>query len=249
MKILTFNTWQERGPWRDRWKLIFSGLLKYRPDVILFQEVYKKCWAEKVQAHAGYRYMVFPDQPGGLMMLSRYPVKTSEGIIFKAKSPSEDYLRYALFAKLHVSGQDIVFFNTHLSWRTPEEKIRKAQILELIQHVNLKARHLPVFAAGDFNAHPKTKEIDLMRREGRMTDVYALRHPGIGGLTWNNKNPFAAGSSVRMPDRRIDYLWMRDPQKIFKVRSAEVVYEKPHGGIYPSDHFGVMAEILMKEPV
>lgn len=247
MKILTLNTWQERGPWRERWRLIFKGLLRYRPDVVLFQEVFNAAWAEKIKLLSGYRYMVFPPQKGGLMMLFRYPVRDCDCITYKTKSKTEDYFRYAMFAKIRVGAQDIAVFNTHLSWRTPETEVRKKQIRELIGYINLKARHASVFAAGDFNADSNAREICLMAREGRFTDLYELRNPGRGGLTWNNKNPYAAGSSVLMANRRIDFIWMRDPKKIFKVRRAELVYERPHGGIYASDHFGVQAELVMSD--
>lgn len=249
MKILTLNTWQERGPWRDRWKLIFAGLRSHSPDVVLFQEVFNPCWAQKVKQMSGYRHLVFPRESGGLMILSKHPVTHWERITYKEKAPTENYYRYALFAKIRIGAQEAAFFNTHLSWRIPETQIRSRQIGELLVYINKKAGKLPVFAAGDFNAHEKAPEIQRMVREGRFTDVYAARNAGNAGLTWNNKNPFTAGASVRMPDRRIDFIWMRDPAKIFKIRSAELIYERPHGGLYASDHAGVLAELVISKKI
>ena len=42
MKILTLNTWQERGPWRERWEVTFKGFEIFRPDLAAFQEVFEK---------------------------------------------------------------------------------------------------------------------------------------------------------------------------------------------------------------
>ena len=36
MKILTLNTWQERGPWRERWELILKGLERYDADLVVW---------------------------------------------------------------------------------------------------------------------------------------------------------------------------------------------------------------------
>ena len=49
MKILTLNTWQERGPWQLRWKVISQGIAEYQPDLIGFQEVFNPDWAQEVK--------------------------------------------------------------------------------------------------------------------------------------------------------------------------------------------------------
>lgn len=244
IKLLTLNTWQERGPWQTRWKLIFKGLRRHQPDIVFFQEVFNRGWAHQIRSRAGYRYMVFPNQPGGLMLLSRYPVLHSEGQVYTTQSPTEDYERYALFAKIKIADRIYGCFNTHLSWKTPETRIRQKQTRELLALIRRKAKGLPVFAAGDFNAPPETPEIEIMRREGRLQDLYQTRRQTDLGLTWDNRNPYAAGSSVRMADRRIDYLWMRDSGQKLRVRRVKVVLDKPLAGVYPSDHYGVLAELI-----
>ena len=34
MKVLTLNTWGDRGPWERRWEIIFEGIEKMKPDVV-----------------------------------------------------------------------------------------------------------------------------------------------------------------------------------------------------------------------
>ena len=75
MKILTLNTWQERGPWQERWELILEGVSKWSPDIIGFQEVFNRDWAEEVRKRLNFPYLIFPKQPSGLMFLTREKIR------------------------------------------------------------------------------------------------------------------------------------------------------------------------------
>src|SRR3989338_7816751 len=114
MKILTLNTWQERGPWKKRWEIILKGLQDFAPDIVAFQEVFSRDWAEEVKHRAGFDSLVFPEQPGGLVLLSRFPVVERECRTLATQSPTEDYKRYVLYAKLETDSQSFAVFNTHL---------------------------------------------------------------------------------------------------------------------------------------
>ncbi len=245
MKILTFNTWQERGPWRKRWELIFQGLRQYQPDVAAFQEVFNPEWARQVQKKIGYPFLVFPREHSGLMFLSKYPVRKWECVTFKTQAPTEDYKRYALFAELNADGITAAVFNTHLSWRLDESSIRERQAGELLDFIRKKTGTAWSAALGDFNSVPQSPEVLKMRDEGGFRDAFGESHPNRPGNTWDNRNPFAAGSSVSMPDRRIDFIFWRPAVKRmenFDLRAADMVFTEPAGDIFASDHFGVLAE-------
>lgn len=240
MKILTLNTWQERGKWRDRWNVIFSGIQKYKPEIIGFQEVFNGDWALAVQKTLGYKEIVFPKEPGGVMFLSQYPVSDWECLTMKTQAPSEDYLRYAVSMEVTAGRVGISFFNTHLSWKTPEGPTREKQVGELAAFIQKKAGGNAIFVMGDFNAPPETPEIRKMAAEG-FTDLFAAKNPGVVGLTWDNKNPYAAGSSSKMPDRRIDYIFSKNAD-LSRLKSVERIFMEPQDGYYASDHYGVLAE-------
>jgi endonuclease/exonuclease/phosphatase family metal-dependent hydrolase len=243
MKILTLNTWQERGPWKARWELIFRALDQFRPDVAAFQEVFNREWAAEVGRLSGFDHFVFNEQHGGLMFLSRYPVLESACLTMATQSPSEEYKRYALYAKLETESKAVSFLNTHLSWRLNEGEIRERQVEELLNFVKERVSGGPAFVMGDFNAPPDTKEVRRMMLEGGFIDLYGVQNPGDPGLTWCNKNPYAAGSSVPLPDRRIDYIFMQGVS-ITKIGEVKVILDQPHDEVFASDHFGVLAEIM-----
>ncbi len=149
MKILTLNTWQERGPWRDRWKIILKGLKEHAPDIVGFQEVFNSSWAYEIQAQAGYPYLVFPKEPSGLLFLSRFPVVSWKCLTLKTQSPTEDYLRYGLWMEVLWQERSLSCFNTHLSWRIPEGQIRENQVGELVSFIQEKAGYHPSLVMGD----------------------------------------------------------------------------------------------------
>jgi endonuclease/exonuclease/phosphatase family metal-dependent hydrolase len=114
---------------------------------------------------------------------------------------------------------------------------------------------------GDFNAEPDWDEIrfltgghavggktvylhDAWRKAGRQAP-----QPGEPpGCTWSNRNRFAR--LALEPDRRIDYVFVGypTPQGLGLVERCAVVCDDERDGVWPSDHFGVVAE-LRTEPL
>ena len=244
MKILTLNTWQERGPWQIRWQVILEGLERFQPDIVGFQEGFNLRWAQEIKKKAKFPYLVFHPEPSGLMLLSRFSVKQSACLTMQTKSPTEDYLRYALFAELEIEKKRIAVFNTHLSWQADEGAFREKQADELLKFVEAKAAGRDVLVMGDFNATPQAAEVRKMTGRGGFTDTFAELHPADPGWTWNNVNPFARDAHHPMPDRRIDYIFVRPVTGFLKdIESVRLVWDLPnHSGIWASDHFGVLTE-------
>jgi endonuclease/exonuclease/phosphatase family metal-dependent hydrolase len=110
---------------------------------------------------------------------------------------------------------------------------------------------------GDFNAAPETDEIRFMvgwhtlaGHRASWQDAYARLHPGAGepGWTWASRNPSTDWLAQLWRDRRIDYLFVSPEQRgaVGKVLAARVVLDAPDArGVWPSDHFGVLAEVAL----
>jgi endonuclease/exonuclease/phosphatase family metal-dependent hydrolase len=73
----------------------------------------------------------------------------------------------------------------------------------------------------------------------------AWREAGTGsdGLTWSRRNAFT--NPWHEPDRRIDYVFVGPPGPggLGRVERCRVVCNRPVRGVWPSDHFGVFAEL------
>jgi endonuclease/exonuclease/phosphatase (EEP) superfamily protein YafD len=244
VKILTLNTWQERGPWRDRWELILKGLKQYDADIVGFQEVFNMEWAEEARRRSGYPYLAVSGEHSGLIFLSKFKPAEQECLIMKAKSPTEDYLRYAFYLRVDAGGESIALFNTHLSWKADENEIRTKQTLELEAFVQRKSGDLPMALMGDLNAGPDTPSVTYLREMLKWCDTFEAKNPGDPGLTWDYRNPYAEAEHEKMAERRIDFIFIREQTGSFeKILSSRLVFNEPSvGGVFPSDHFGVMTE-------
>jgi len=244
MKILTLNTWQERGPWHDRWERIFCGLAKHQADIVGFQEVFNMDWAEEIHKRSGYPYLAISGKHSGLIFLSKFKPVEQECLVMKTKSPTEDYLRYIFYIRVDTGKEKIAVFNTHLSWKADENEIRLKQTLELEAFVQKKAGNLPMVLLGDLNAGPDASSVTYLRETLGWCDTFEAKNPGDPGLTWNYRNPYAEAEREKMAERRIDYIFIREQMGPFKkIQSSNIVFDKPSdNGVYPSDHFGVMTE-------
>jgi endonuclease/exonuclease/phosphatase family metal-dependent hydrolase len=158
-----------------------------------------------------------------------------------------------------VRGAALAVHTTHLHYRLGDGVAREKQVVAVDAAARAytaagdKAVHV---IGGDFNAAPETDEIRFMvgwhTLEGRRAtwqDAYARAHPdGAPGWTWASRNPSTDWMPQLWRDRRIDYLFVSPEQKggLGRVIASRVVLDTPDArGVWPSDHFGVLAEIVV----
>lgn len=112
---------------------------------------------------------------------------------------------------------------------------------------------------GDFNATPDSDEMRFLRGlhtlAGRRTyyqDAFMVRSdvsPALDpGYTWSRRNPYTQKLRFLQADRRLDYIYVGQPSRDGRgtVHDCRVVLDAPDAdGVYPSDHFGVLAEIQL----
>lgn len=246
MKILTLNTWQKIGPWKERWEVIFRGLEAIRPDIAAFQEVFDPQWRAEAARRSAIPYMADPDPSGsGLVLLSRFPIKRSELYTMKTQSPFEDYQRYLLWAEVTLEARTLHFFNTHLSWKLEDQETRKAQVREARDWIDAKKAGGEMFLMGDLNATPDSAEIRWFLKSSGLVDTYGRLHPNDPGFSWDNRNRFASGHKTRLPDRRIDYILVGGKDLSQRLASCELIFTAPdEKGVFASDHFGFAAEFF-----
>lgn len=236
MKVATFNTWGNYGP-PERKPVLAQAIRNLDADLVCLQEVVDPVFLEQ------FPYPVRLHAPAGtLAILSRFPLVSHREITYQAVSPLETCVRQALVAELSIDGRSLWAVTTHLSWKEADGATRLAQTEELLRAVEpLGGR---VLLSGDFNAEPAHTPVDRIRRAG-FVDLFSRRHPKEPGWTWDNQNPFIQSHLVRFPDRRIDYLFLRqEALKEFDPSECEVVCRTSSPeGMHPSDHYGVLATL------
>jgi len=247
---LTLNTWQERGPWKVRWELIFQGIQELQPDVIAFQEVFNQEWAMSFKEKAGYPYLVMDDSHCGLVICSKFPFQETGSQILK-RSPLEYYDRGVLWAKVDFQPSSFYVINTHLSWKPQDSKTRLDQAVEVANVIENKTTGFDVLLMGDHNAEARTEEMQYLIQEAALEDVYDRIHPKSKALTWDNQNKFVREASEALPDRRIDYIFKRKGNGLFgKIEDCQIVFTEPSkNGVWASDHYGVVATFSVQNQV
>jgi endonuclease/exonuclease/phosphatase family metal-dependent hydrolase len=263
MRILSWNLWWRYGPWERRQEAIAATLAEVRPDVCGLQEVWEAPGAnlaaelaERLGMHWCWAAAHRHDQAGeemftGNAILSRWPIVSHAEITLPAGRPAEER-RVALHARIDTPGGVMPMFTTHLTYGPGLSQVRTAQARALAQFIAEHAAGCayPPVSTGDLNAEPGSDELRLLG--GLLTgpavpdlvliDAWRYADPGDPGFTWDHRNGYQAHSLI--PDSRIDYILVGLPwHDRGKVRSVQLAGTGPVDGIWPSDHFAVVADL------
>lgn len=269
LKVMTLNVWNLMGPYERRLSRISEWIERLDPDVVGFQEVVRAAdhdqLAELVDGkgfHLAYGATAETDgRQFGNGVASRWPIINSDVVPLPAGERDEG--RCAVCATINAPFGELLFTATHLNWKLHDGSSREKQVLALSEAVLSRRPRggFPPVVVGDFNAEPDSAEIRFMRGlqtlEGRSTMFYdawivAGSDPSSGGATWSNRNDYAA--IALEPERRIDYIFAGYPVRmtsdhgVGKITSCRVVANDEVDGTWPSDHFGLYAE-LATEPI
>jgi endonuclease/exonuclease/phosphatase family metal-dependent hydrolase len=258
LRVLSLNVWNLSGGWRERREEILRWIDRLDANVVCLQEIVddgdrnSARWLAEKAGYQGCAFAGVEAQPGylfGPAILSRSPIDEQASYDLPNEPGPTDIARVLLHAR--TAGLDV--FTTHLTSLYESGALREAQAFRTAE---LVAEHadplspLPPILAGDFNAEPDSTEIrfltGLTSLQGKSTyfqDAWRVAGGRSPGFTWDNRNPFAAAEFE--PDRRIDYIFVgwRRPDGAGRVESCRVVCDRALTGVFPSDHFGVVADI------
>jgi endonuclease/exonuclease/phosphatase family metal-dependent hydrolase len=270
IRILTLNCWNVAEPLDARLALVRNEVARLAPDVVALQEIIvrRDGFDESAMILEGLGYdrvfgasfrwtdageYVGRDAEGdafGNVVAARWPIV--ESYIEALPGHEDDDRRSALAAIVNTPAGRLPVVTTHLEWRFDAGHVRERQVLALaalVDHWKARGR-LPPVVCGDLNAEPDSTEIRFLKGlaslDGRSTylqDAWAVAGDGTPGYTWDNRNRFTA--LMHEPNRRIDYVLVGLPDRDGRgvVESAQVVLDTARDDVFPSDHFGVLADV------
>lgn len=266
LRVLSLNIWglgyniaTDRA---ERVQAIGQALDTLNLDIVGFQEV----WVKRDQialmragANAGLHYARYFRAGlvgSGLLILSRYPILSTDFHLFSLRAWPERFLEgdyYAgkgvSLARIQTPYGELDFYNTHAIAQYEADAIdpyalhRAGNMVEIATFINRSTTSNPVIVTGDFNVNPYKPGYHLVRALARLEDTFASLHPHEQGVTFSHHNPYAKGHSE---SERLDYVMIREGQKAgLQALSAEITLtEQPTPPHKPySDHYGVLAEI------
>ena len=263
LKVLTLNLWNDQGPYERRRERIREWIARLDPDVVGFQEVLKGDGVDTAadQVPSDYHiefacaipFWLDRRREFGNAVASRWPITGREVLTLPEGG---DETRVALSVTIDAPFGELSFTTTHLNWKLHHGMVRERQVVPLCDTV-LKRRPrggFPPIVTGDFNAEPDSTEIRYVSgfhaiddRSVQFYDAWRIAGDGGPGYTWSNRNAYAR--IALEPERRIDYVFVGYPVQLGEsyglghVQRCTVVCDDAKDGVWPSDHFGVYAEL------
>lgn len=259
VRVLTWNVWWRYGPWRQRQPAIEQTVQDLNADVIALQEVWddgQQNFAKLLADKLGYThvYAAYDERKKGVQfgnaILSRWPIDTNDSRKLPAPANAEER-RCVLYGAIDGPRGPLQVFTTHLNWKPQHSHVRQLQVKAVAEFIAEHATNAyPPILCGDFNANPDSEEIRMLTGQTTCAveglvffDAWRVAGDESGGLTWDNKNPYAVLELE--PSRRIDYVLVGFPGRggAGHVCHIEVTGDEPVDGVWPSDHHAVLAEL------
>jgi endonuclease/exonuclease/phosphatase family metal-dependent hydrolase len=262
LKVVTLNVLNDLRYWEARGELILQWLRQLQPDIINFQEI---CLPENNAAWIterleGYSLHLAParkhrQSQEALAILSRLPVESHDTLKLGLQS------RIAHQVIVRDGVQRWMFVNTHLLWSPLDDHLRIRQIERIL---NWLPHDLPTVICGDFNSLPHYRALKTLSKQ--FTSAYRAVHGVEPAYTF--PTPLKRGPGLRHSARSaalstigpmlngggqswrgtLDYIFVNH---FIEVRDCTVAFDLPSPAddrVYPSDHFGLAAELGLRHP-
>lgn len=258
LSVLTLNLWGHKGKYETRSSLILESLSELNPDLAGFQECLRANCTDRISDDLSLRgyHLAFgeaiavSDRAYGNLVASRWPILYQQVHALPSTHNAEPRVALCVVVETPVGPQS--FICTQLSWEPQHASVRQAQIIALRELVirEYSGYLLAPLVVGDFNACPESDEIGLLTRSkdpksnSLFTDAWSVCGEG-SGITMPT-GPYL-GRHDHYVERRIDYIFVGPSCGIGhiepRVMSCRVVFNVAREGIFPSDHFGVLARL------
>ncbi|MGD2183313.1 endonuclease/exonuclease/phosphatase family protein [Lusitaniella coriacea] len=261
IKVITINILFELDEWERRRELLVEGLKAEKPDLIGLQEVQlpedTSAWlAERLEMPyvqlVPYQNNEIPGIPDyGAAILSRYPFIQQDILDLHSQG------RFAQRVRVEINGQSITFCNGHYYWYPGASPERVKQIQRLRDWLGELPPEMPIVAVGDFNGTPKTRAIAHMKEN--YTSAYAShwgKEPEYtcptplsrrGWRRWLRQIilNWKANKTLKPWRGTLDYIFISSH---WQVRDCRLILTQPapfDRTLYPSDHFGLVADLAI----
>jgi endonuclease/exonuclease/phosphatase family metal-dependent hydrolase len=240
--LLTINTWKCDGDYYNRRKVLAASLrqMNFTDQVIFCQECFQTIDGKVdtlqylsdalgipgyfAKTRRKYRRLdgSMTDSFSGLGILTNLRV-SSRTTVALPSSPADGGRAAQLLTLELTPGISMLVANVHLTHLRNHHALRIEQLINVLKEISASsARHRIV--GGDFNAEENSTEIQLIKERGPVID--SASH-------W------------------VDHLLIIRPaaEPYPKFTRSETVLDQPdaENGLYPSDHFGVHAHLLVPD--
>jgi endonuclease/exonuclease/phosphatase family metal-dependent hydrolase len=266
MRVLTYNVWGSSKS-SARQRALRTVISEARPDVACFQEVHAGPNSDQISLllqDTGLSWLHqaeclrIPRGTAGLLMASRWPFELLAATDLRLPDGVDGPWACLAIAVRPPRRKPFLFVGAKPSWAPDAEYEREKQVVAIAELERAYRLEGPTVIAGDFDAPSDAASIRFLTGRqsicGRSTfflDAWSVAGNDTPGYTWTGRNPLAADEASRILGqrnihRRNDYIFVgpaSETETPPPIRSCELIGTDQVDGIYPSDHFGLLAEI------
>lgn len=249
LRVATLNLRREWDRWPERAPLVVAELAQLEPDLIGLQEVSVPLdQARWLASQAGSVYFVYQQPAPGLRgqrealaILSRWPAiqydYVSLGkvpIVPRSLSRPE---RLAQRVRVEPApGLFVDMVNTHLHYVSKHWLVRVRQVTRLVRWATGLDSAAQVLV-GDFNDTPESEPIK--RVKARLRSAYGAVHGTEPAYT----DPTPLRPHQPSQRKTLDYIFVSPEARVLDARLAFDQPAPDDETLYPSDHFGLTADL------
>ncbi|HEX3590111.1 MAG TPA: endonuclease/exonuclease/phosphatase family protein [Pseudonocardiaceae bacterium] len=253
MRVATLSLRGTRDEWAARRGVLRDCFRRYSPDLVTFQESVVTGGYDQVHDILGPGYHVVHqtvrgEDGRGVSTASRWPIHDIVEVDLDVSARTLGYACTSLVAETFAPAPigRVLLVNNRPGGRLDMEREREIQAVRAARTVEELAARRPahVVVAGDFDADPDAASLRFWC--GRQSlhglsvcyrDAWVAAHPADSGHT---RVPGG------LPFGRVDYVLVRcgPDGPTLAVEGCERILDEPVDGVWASDHFGLIADLV-----
>jgi endonuclease/exonuclease/phosphatase family metal-dependent hydrolase len=250
LRVLTYNVLApQHADWAARRPVIQAGIDALDPDVIALQE--DTGFLDTGFAVARHSR---PSPDGvGAALYSRWPIRDVRELDLRVTDRVDLPWAAAVAAEIDAPFGPLLVVHHKPAWQFGYARERERQAVACARFVEdlVAGRDLHVVLTGDFDDPPDSAAIRFWTGKQSLDGVsvaYQDAWTGPEQHTFTPENPLVAAGEMPLDrGRRIDYVLVRCGVHgpTLEVTGCRRCFDEPVGGVWPSDHFGVVADLAV----
>jgi hypothetical protein len=259
-RVATLNAWHDKESLEERNESAGNLIKDLGCELVFLQEIPREDpnkALDTIETTSGLRTVAFEEGDITCTAILAKEGRAHEGIEVRHIDTS---VRYAV-AESRLGDYKVIVCSAHQPWGGWAENLRVRGAIKTNQELSKKEGFDGILLGGDFNALENSLSIQYLKGlipvEGecaQWTDCFEIS--GVGdGYTSSPENHWARmvgesrglEESWFLPQRRIDYIFIKGYARggVFTPLRTFVQKTTLNGGIYPSDHWMVVADLYV----
>jgi endonuclease/exonuclease/phosphatase family metal-dependent hydrolase len=264
LRGITLNVYAHHADWPNRFRVLRDQFRALDPDIVCLQETVLGNGHDQASEIVGPAYDIIhsnarSDDGVGISIASRWPIAGSEELDLKpVSSRTAEFACTTLIATIQAPPPvgAIVIANHFPDYQPDHEYERERQTAiaaRVLERYSEASDH--VLLMGDLDAEIDAGSLRFLAGKQSLdgfsvcyVNAFDATRPGEPGHTFTPENPLCPR---HWPFRRIDHIFIRcgrRGQPTLGIVDCRVVFDHPIDGIWPSDHFGVLADFRHLDP-